>query len=405
MPSFRIRAALAAAPMAALVACGKPAPPPAPPPPRVGYVVVQAQPVALTTELPGRVTAYVTADVRPQVNGIITERLFTEGGDVAKGQALYRIDPKPYQAALDQAKAQLANAQANVVTARLQAQRYADLVKINAISRQDNDNAQAAYGQAAANVQQYRAAVEAAQINLGYTTVRAPVSGRIGRSLVTIGALATSGQTTALATIQALDPIYVDVTQSADELLRLRRQLSQGDATKGATRVSVVLSDGQRYPVEGELRFAEAQVDPTTGSVILRALFPNPGRVLLPGMFVREVLTQAVVRDGVLAPQTAIARDPKGVATAMVVVNGTAQTRPVTLDRAIGSDWLVTSGLKPGDQLITAGASKVQQPGTKVQAVPAAQLGDASSSGAGAKPGGAPGAGGANGTPSSAGRG
>ncbi len=406
MPSFRIQAALAAAPMAALAACGRPAPPPAPPPPQVGYVVVQSQPVALTNELPGRVTAFVTADVRPQVNGIITERLFVEGGDVAKSQALYRIDPKPYQAALDQAKAQLANAQANVVTARLQAQRYADLVKIDAISRQDNDNAQASYGQAAANVQQYRATVEAAQINLGYTTVRAPVSGRIGRSLVTIGALATSGQTTALATIQALDPIYVDVTQSADELLRLRQQLSQGDATKGAARVSVVLSDGQRYPVEGELRFAEAQVDPTTGSVILRAVFPNPNRTLLPGMFVREVLTQAVVQQGVLAPQTAIARDPKGAATAMIVVNGAAQVRPVTIDRAVGSNWLITSGLKPGDELITAGGSRVQQPGTKVQAVPAAQLGAAAvAPAAGGKPGGASGQGGANGTPSSAGRG
>ena len=379
MPTYRVATlAAATAALLALDACGKKAPPPAPPPPEVGYVVVQSRPVTLTTELPGRTTAFITADVRPQVNGIITARLFTEGSDVRKGQALYQIDPKPYQAAYDQAKAQVANAQANLTTTKLQAQRYADLVKINAVSRQDNDNAQAAYQQGAANVQQYRAALETARINLGYTRITAPVSGRIGRSLVTIGALATSGQTTALATIQALDPIYVDVTQSSDELLQLTRQLNQGGLNRSPTaHVKLILSDGSTYEDEGLIRFSEAQVDPTTGSVTLRALFPNPHRTLLPGMYVREQIEQAVDPTGVLAPQTAIIRDPKGDATAMVVANGVAKTVPVTIGRAYGPNWLVTSGLKPGDQLITEGSGRVQQPGTKVRAVPADQLANA----------------------------
>ena len=404
MPSLRCAAILAIASAAALGACGRKAPPPAPPPPEVGYVVVQARPVALTTDLPGRTTAYVVADVRPQVNGIVLQRLFTEGTDVAKGQALYQIDPKPYQAAVEQARGQLANAQANLVTMRLQAQRYADLVKINAVSRQDNDNAQATYGQARANVQQYQAALDAARINLGYTTIRAPVSGRIGRSLVTIGALATSGQTTALATIQALDPIYVDVTQSSDELLQLTHALNKGGLNKSPTaHAKLILSDGSTYENEGLIRFSEAQVDPTTGSVTLRALFPNPRRTLLPGMYVREHIEQAVDPAGVLAPQTAVTRDPKGDASVMVVANGLAQTRPVTISRAYGPDWLVTSGLKPGEELITEGGSRVHKPGTKVRAVPADQLANAPAkpSAKGAKPG--DGAGGANGASASAG--
>ncbi len=375
MRPHRLAAPLAAA--WALAACHKPPPPP-PPPPEVGYVVVQSQAVSLNTELPGRTNAFVTADVRPQVNGIILQRLFTEGTDVAKGQALYRIDPKPYQALVEQAQGQLANAQANLVTTRLQAQRYSDLVKINAVSKQDNDNAQATYGQARANVQQYKAAVDTARINLGYTTIRAPVSGRIGRSLVTIGALATSGQTTALATIQALDPIYVDVSQSSDELLQLTHAVTQGGLNKAPTaHAKLILSDGSTYAQEGLIRFSEAQVDPTTGSVTLRALFPNPSRTLLPGMYVREAIEQAVDPRGVLAPQTAVTRDPKGDATVMVVDNGVAQTHPVTISRAIGANWLVTSGLKPGEQLITLGAERVQKPGTKVRAVPAGQVANA----------------------------
>lgn len=408
MPSLRQAAHLAVASTVALAACGRKAPPPAPPPPQVGYVVVRTQPVTLTTELPGRVTAYVTADVRPQVNGVITERLFTEGTDVAKGQALYQIDPKPYQAAFDQAKAQVANAQATLVSTRLQAQRYADLVKINAVSKQDNDNSQAAYGQAQANVQQYRAALETARINLGYTRVTAPASGRIGRSLVTIGALAVSGQTTALATIQALNPVYVDVTQSSDALLKLTSQLKTGAlARAGTARATLILSDGSRYAQPGEVRFSEAQVDPTTGSVTLRALFPNPGGALLPGMYVREAIAQAVDQVGILAPERAVSRDEKGQATAMVVGDdGTAQPRVLTTDRVVGDAWLVTSGLKPGDKLIVDGLINLRQPGMKVRAAPSGQA----PAPAGAQPPGggaqasAPAAGGADGTPSSASR-
>ena len=409
MPSLRHTAGFAVASTVALAACGRRPPPPAPPTPEVGYVVAQPQAVPLTTELPGRVTAYVTADVRPQVNGVITARLFTEGTNVAKGQALYQIDPKPYQAAYDQAKAQLANAEANVVSTRLQAQRYADLVKINAVSKQDNDNSQAAYGQAAANVQQYKAALETARINLGYTRITAPASGRIGRSLVTIGSLAVSGQTTALATIQALNPVFVDVTQSSDEILALTRSVNSGAlARSGTARASLILSDGSTYAQEGEVRFSEAQVDTTTGSVTLRAVFPNPAATLLPGMYVREEIRQAVDRTGFLVPQTAVTRDPKGAATVMVVESGAAQMRPVTTGRAVGSDWLVTSGLKGGEQVITVGLGRVQGPGTKVRAAPADQVGNAPLAGpppggdrGRAKPG--DGTGGAGGPPSTTG--
>ncbi len=407
MTSTRAAPLAAAALAAALAGCGrKPAPPP-PPPPEVGYVVVHVEPVALTSELPGRTNAYVTADVRPQVNGIITERLFTEGTNVRAGQPLYRIDPKPYQAAYDQARATVANAQANLTTTRLQAQRYADLVKINAVSKQDNDNAQAGYQQAAANVQQQRAALEAARINLGYTTITAPVSGRIGRSLVTIGALATSGQTTALATIQKLDPVYVDVTQSSDELLKLKRQLAGGQlngAGAQSARAEVLLSDGSRYPHAGQLKFSEASVDPTTGSTTLRAVFPNPEGTLLPGMYVREVLTQAVDREGILAPQQAITHNEKGQATAtLVAADGTAQPTVVVTDRAIGDKWLVVQGLKPGDKLITEGLINLRAPGMKVHAVPAgsAPQGPAGPGG-GAAPDSSVGA--SHGTPSSSAR-
>ncbi len=359
-----------------LSGCNKKTPPPAPPPPEVGYVVVQPQSVTLTSELPGRTTAYVVADVRPQVNGIIKARLFTEGTDVRAGQVLYQIDAAPYKAAYDQAAATLANALANLTTTRLQAQRYADLVKINAVSRQDNDNAQAAYQQAAATVQQNRAALETARINLGYTRVTAPVAGRIGRSLVTIGALATAGQTTALATIQALDPIYVDVTQSSDELLKLEGEVAGGALNRAgpqSAHATLILSDGSRYPLRGEVKFSEAQVDPTTGSVTLRAVFPNPKRILLPGMYVREVVAEAVDREGILVPQPAVTRNEKGDAVAMVVgADDKTEARVLVTDRAIGDKWLVTSGLKAGDKVIVEGLLKASQPGTKVRPVPAA---------------------------------
>jgi membrane fusion protein (multidrug efflux system) len=367
----RLAAVLSAA--ALLSACGaKPAPPPSGPPP-VGVVVVTPQPVSLTTELPGRTSPMLTSDVRPQVNGIIKARLFIEGADVRAGQVLYLIDPAPYQAVLDQAKGQLANAQASLTTSRLKAERYADLVKLNAVSRQDNDDAQAAFQQAAATVVQAKATVEAAAINLGYTKVTAPISGRIGRSLYTPGALVTSGQANALATIQKFDPIYVDVTQSSDELMKLRRQMAAGSLTDAAADradVKLILADGDAYPLTGELKFSDVTVDQTTDSVTLRAVFPNPRAILLPGMFVRAVLVQGVYRAGILAPQSAVSHDPKGGATAMVVgPDGKAQTRNLTTAGAYGDQWLVTDGLKPGDKLIVEGESKIQ-PGMAVKAVP-----------------------------------
>ena len=360
--------------LAAVAACAKKPPPPAPGPPEVGVVTLHGEPVTRTTELPGRTNPTLSSDVRPQVNGILKARLFVEGGDVGAGQVLYQIDPAPYQAALDQAKGALANGEANLTTTRLQAERYADLVKINAVSRQDNDNAQATYKQALATVQSDRASVEAAAINLGYTKVRAPISGRIGRSAVTPGALVTADQTAALATIQALDPIYVDVAQSADALLKLRQALSGGQldrAGPSSARVKLVLSDGTPYPEEGVLKFSEVTVDQSTGSVTLRAVFPNPHAVLLPGMFVRAVLSEGVYPDAILAPQQGVTHDPKGAASAFVVdAGGKARPRTLKTAEAYGDKWLVTEGLRPGDRLIVQGLMKVH-PGIAVKAVPA----------------------------------
>jgi membrane fusion protein (multidrug efflux system) len=365
-----------------LSAChSKPAAPP-PAPPEVGVVTVKSEAVTETAELPGRTNPMLSSDVRPQVNGVIKARLFTEGTDVKAGQALYLIDPAPYQAALDQAKGQLANAQAAATTARLKAERYADLVTANAVSQQDNDDAKAAYEQAAATVIQQKAAVEAANVNLGYTRITAPISGRIGRSLATPGALAVSGQTTALATIQKLDPIYVDVTESSDELLALKRALAGGtlaNAGPASARVKLKLAGGDIYPLDGELKFSEVTVDQTTGSVTLRAVFPNPHAVLLPGMFVRAVLNQGVYRQGILAPQQGVSHDPKGGATAIVVgPDGKAQSRTLKTAGAYGDRWLITDGLKPGDQLIVEGLLKVQ-PGMAVKAVPAKPAGETAS--------------------------
>ena len=380
--SVRIGAGLAASALALFLAgCGrKPAGPPPMGPPAVGYVTVQPQAVTLTTELPGRTNGYLTSDVRPQVNGIIQSRLFTEGADVHAGQALYQIDPAPYRATLDQAKAQLQNAQANLATLRVKAERYADLVKINAVAKQDYDDAEAAYKQGLATVAQDRAAVESAAINLGYTRVTAPISGRIGRSLVTPGALVQAGQATALATIQTLDPIYVDVTQSADQLLALKRALQGGALSGGgpaSARVRLLLQDGSPYPREGVLRFSEVTVDQTTGSVTLRAVFPNPDRLLLPGLYVRAMIVEGVEPNGILAPQPAVGRDEKGNATAFVVGPGDkAEARTLTTGQVIGTSWLVTGGLRPGDRLITEGLMQVK-PGGAVKPPPASPDGGA----------------------------
>lgn len=325
----------------------------------VGVVTLRGQSVTLSSELTGRVNATMTSDVRPQVDGIIKQRLFTEGAEVKAGQVLYQIDPASYQASYDQAAAQLKNAQATVQSTRLKSQRYAALVKENGVSQQDADDAKAAYLAAVASVAQYQAALETARINLAYTQVRAPIAGRIGISSVTPGALVTASQTDALATIRALDPIYVDLTQSSAQLLKLRRQ--QAALQRGAvTPVAIKLEDGTPYAHAGKLELTEVAVDEATGSVTLRAVFPNPKHELLPGMYVHATVDNGVDPKAILAPQQGITRNAKGEATALVVdeQNNVAQ-RTVSAERVVGSNWLIGSGLNEGDRLIVEGTGKV----------------------------------------------
>lgn len=311
----------------------------------------------------------MASDVRPQVDGIIVARLFKEGSYVQAGQPLYRIDPRPYRANRDQAAAALESAQANYAAAQAQAGRYGALTEPDAVSKQQVDNTFAAAREARASVHQNAAALESARINLGYTLVRAPISGRIGRSLVTPGALVTASQAGALATIQQLDPIYVDVVQSGDALLALRRQLAKGSVLPSGTEATLTLSDGTAYPRPGHIEFAEVTVDETTGTVTLRARFPNPKDVLLPGLFVRVRTPQGMIPNAVLAPQQGITRDAKGNATALVVGPGNRVVQtPVTTEQAIGDAWLVTSGLKQGDRLIVVGTQQAS-PGAVVRPV------------------------------------
>ncbi len=340
-------------------------------PPPVGYVVVREQPVTLTTELPGRTTAFETSEVRPQVNGLVLERLFVEGDMVRKGQPLYRIDPAPYQAQVASAQAALARARAAIASSAALARRYNELVKINAISRQDLENAQTSAQQARADVAAQQAAVRTAQIDLARTTIRAPITGRIGRSVFTTGALVSAAQTDALATIQRLDPIYVDIQQSSADLLKLRQQILSGQLTRdGNARVKLKLEDGNDYGAQGTLRFADVTVDPTTGSQVIRALFSNPNGLLLPGMFVRASLVEGTQANGMLVPQRAVSRDEKGQATVMVVGAGSkVEVRTLQTSRAVGDNWLVTSGIKPGDKIIVEGGMMLR-PGMPVQGKP-----------------------------------
>ncbi len=337
----------------------------------VGYVVVREQPVTLTTELPGRTTAFETSEVRPQVNGLVLERLFVEGDMVRRGQPLYRIDPAPYQAQVASAQAALARARAAIASSAALARRYNELVKINAISRQDLENAQTSAQQARADVAAQQAAVRTAQIDLARTTIRAPITGRIGRSVFTTGALVSAAQTDALATIQRLDPIYVDIQQSSADLLKLRQQILSGQLTRdGNARVKLKLEDGNDYGAQGTLRFADVTVDPTTGSQVIRALFPNPNGLLLPGMFVRASLVEGTQANGMLVPQRAVSRDEKGQATVMVVGAGSkVEVRTLQTSRAVGDNWLVTSGIKPGDKIIVEGGMMLR-PGMPVQGKP-----------------------------------
>ena len=348
-----------------------PAPPPAPP--EVSVVRVQPQKLVITDELPGRTSVYQISEVRPQVNGIVLKRLFREGSDVSAGDPLYQIDPDTYQAAYALAKADLAKANAGLKVARLKADRYITLVKTDTVSRQAYDDAIAAVEQAESQVAAAKAALDAALINLDHTKVSAPISGRIGRSNVTEGAIVTAYQSMAMATIQQLDPIYVDAPQSTTSLLRLRSRLEGGYFGRSGTdqnKVNLILEDGTAYPLEGKLQFSDITVDPTTGSVILRMAFPNPKGVLLPGMFVRVVINEGLIEQAILIPQQAVFRDPKGNPIALIVDSESkVGLRMLTLDRAISDKWLVSAGIAPGDQVIVEGL-KMLRPGTVVKAVP-----------------------------------
>lgn len=344
--------------------------PPPPMTPEVAVAVMQPEPVAMTTELPGRTAAFMVSEIRPQVNGIIQKRLFDEGSEVKAGQVLYQIDPDPFQAALDNANASLARARAGLAAIKVRVERYEGLLADHAISRQDYDDAAAAMQQAEAEIKFNEAAVEAARINLEYTRVTAPISGRIGKSSVTDGALVVAYQPLALATIQQLDPIYVDAPQSTAELMRLRRRLADGRLNHGGAnhnKVKLLLDDGTPYAREGELQFQDITVDPTTGSVTLRAVFPNPDGVLLPGMFVRMVVNTGVKEAAILVPQQSISRNPRGEPYTLIVdTENKAQPRPLQLDRAIGDKWLVTAGLAAGDRVIVEGMQRVR-PGVAVK--------------------------------------
>ncbi|MFO1501503.1 MAG: efflux RND transporter periplasmic adaptor subunit [Verrucomicrobiota bacterium] len=345
--------------------CGtRKATPPAVPVPEVATVSVAQRAILLTTELPGRTCPYRMAEIRPQVNGLIQKRLFTEGSDVQAGQELYQIDPAPFQAALDNAKAAFGRAEANLPALQLRTRRYTEALAEKAVSQQDLDDAAAALKQAEADVQYWKAMVEAARINLNYARVVSPISGRIGKSSITDGAIVTAYQPLALATIQQLDPIYVDVPQSASELLRLQRRLEEKRLNRAVTNVDsvqLILADGTKYPIEGMLQFQDVTVDPSTGSVILRMIFPNPNGVLLPGMFVRAVVREGINEQAIVVPQQAVARDPKGNPIALVVdPAGKVALRLLTLDRAIGDQWLVSAGLAPGDRVIIEGQQKAR---------------------------------------------
>ncbi|MFL9878177.1 efflux RND transporter periplasmic adaptor subunit [Herbaspirillum rhizosphaerae] len=372
---FFLWPAVALAISCVLSACGKPpgGAPPAAGTPIVGVITVQMQAVALSTELPGRTVPYLIADVRPQVNGIIKARNFREGSDVKAGQVLYQINPATYKAAYDSSVAALAKAQASLTTARLKSERYKELVAINAVSKQDYDDAAATLGEGESDVAAAKANVETSRINLAYASVEAPISGRIGKSTVTPGALVTASQTTAMTTIQQLDPIYVDVTQSSAALLNLKESFANGDLQKSgsnAAKVKLILENGRTYPLEGRLEFSDVTVNQDTGAITLRAVFPNPKADLLPGMYVRAVLQEGVKEQGLLVPQQAVSRDSTGKPMAYVVSSSNKlEQRALVTDRAIGDQWLVRSGLQAGDRLVVDGQQRAA-PGVTVKTMP-----------------------------------
>ncbi|WP_025602335.1 efflux RND transporter periplasmic adaptor subunit [Burkholderia sp. WSM2230] len=390
---FRLISAATAAVL--LAACGPKQSAPPQQTPEVGVVTVQPTTVPVVTELPGRTSAFLVAQVRARVDGIVLRREFTEGGQVKAGQRLYKIDPAPYIATLNNAKATLAKAQANLASTTAQANRYKVLVAANAVSKQDYDNAVAAQGQAAADVAAGKAAVETAQINLGYTDVTSPVTGQIGVSQVTPGAYVQASAATLLATVQQLDPVYVDLTQSSLDGLKLRREMQEGRLkTNGpdAAKVSLILEDGRTYSEKGKLQFTDVTVDQGTGSVTVRAIFQNKDKVLLPGMFVRAKIEEGVNENALVVPQVGITHDQKGQPTALVVgEDNKVALRQLVTSGTYGANWVVESGLKPGDRVIVQGTDKAK-PGMQVKAV-AAQLPATPASGAAAQ--GAPAASGA----------
>lgn len=382
MTSRRCRGILSAAflaPALLLTACGGSADeaekekggPGARGPAQVGFVTVQSTSVPVTVDLAARVTAYQMSEVRPQVAGVIRRRFFTEGSTVRAGQTLYEIDPRVYRAATNEAQANLNSARANAEATRIRAERFRPLAEIEAVSAQDYTDAAAQANQAAAAVAQSQAQLETARVNLGFTRVPAPISGRIGRSLFTEGALVTVGQADPLTVIQRLDPIFVDIQQSSADLLALRRSLAAGGVVPASTAVRLTLEDGSDYGRTGTVQFAEAMVDPATGTVTLRASFPNPQGILLPGMFVRAGFAQAIDQRAILVPQPALQRQPTGEASVFLVgPNNTAVRREVVADRTQGGNWVVTRGLNPGDRVIVQGTANLR-PGAQIRPVPA----------------------------------
>lgn len=347
--------------------------------PQVGVVTLKAEPLVLSKELPGRTSAYEMAEIRPQVTGIVLKREFTEGSLVKRGQVLYQIDPASFEAAVASAKASVARAQANLATAKAKARRYDGLIKKQTVSQQDYDEVQASYQQAQADLAAAQAQLKTANINLAYTRVSAPISGRISKSSVTPGALVTANQEAALATISQLDPIYVDLTQASSELLRLKQELAQGQLAQDQSlqaKAKLILEDGSEYAREGQLQFSEVTVDPSTGSVTLRAIFPNPDQLLLPGMYVRARINEGIRPQGLLVPQRGVSRNTKGEATALIVnTQGQVEARVLQTSRTQGAYWVVDAGLNPGDKVIVEGLQKIRpgMPVTPVDASSSAQ--------------------------------
>jgi membrane fusion protein, multidrug efflux system len=382
--------AVVLAAVALMAACGSHGgPPPGGMTPQVAVVTLKPQAVTLTRDLPGRVSAFLVAEVRPQVSGIVKQRLFTEGGTVKAGQPLYELDDAIYRAQYNSARATLQKAQATQEAARLTAGRSAEMVKIDAVSAQDNDNAIAALGQAQADVAAAQAAVDSSAVNLAYAHIVSPINGRIGKSSITQGALVTADQTAALATVQQLDPIYVDVNQSSSEWLQLKQDVDAGRVQAGASGAptKIVLENGSSYAALGTLQFSDVTVDPTTGNFLLRVIVANPSQLLMPGMYVRAIIGEGVRPEGLLAPQRGITRDPRGGATALVVNHdGKVEVHEVRVSRTIGDQWLVEEGLSDGDRVIVEGLQKVQpgMPVTTVEVAPAPAADAAATGNAGA---------------------